>query len=241
MLTDEGGGQPWSFAGCPNTEWTVVLQAGEKAAPALERLCTRYRAPLLAFLIRQGWSPEDAEDLVQGFLADKLSNPGFLKGRDRTKGRFRTWVLSSLKNYATDEARRKAAAKRGGGVPAETLDTATGEHAPGRGVADPGVSPDEAFDRSWRDTLLGHALRQLKAEYVQQGKGFWFDLFEPLLYDDSDGLSYREIAIKIGRTESGARSAASRSRARMRVLIREEVARTVSDPEMIEDELRHLL
>ena len=240
MRSDQGD-RRWSFVNFPTTEWTVVVQAGEGALSALERLCTRYRAPLLTYLALQGISAEDAEDLLQGFLKEKLSEPGFLRGLDQERGQFRVWVRRSLRNLLRDDERHKAAAKRGHGQVHVPLDPVTGEHAPGQAVVDRAITPDEAFDRTWATTLLANAFGRLKKEYAQRGKADWYDLFEPVLYSDDGALPYRDIAARIGKTESGARSAASRARARMRFLIWDEVARTVSEPAAVETELRHLL
>lgn len=225
----------------PDTEWTQVVEAGQQAGSALARLCTLYRAPLLAYLQGQGHGPADAEDLVQGFL-QHLCTPGTLGGVARDKGgRFRTWLLTTLKNRAVDAGRRERAQKRGGGVPPATLDTVTGEHAPGLAVAHVAARPDEAYDRKWATTLLGHALNRMKEEFARQGKAHWFELIEPVLYGDAGAASFREIALATDLTEGSARSAVSRVRIRLRALIREEVARTVSDPALIEEELQHLV
>lgn len=241
MGRSEGDDRPWAASRCPTTEWTVVLQAGQGAQSALERLCSRYRTPLLAFVSRHVANPEDAEDLLQRFLAQKLSQPNFVKKLDADKGRFRTWVLCSLGNFIRDDSRRNRAGKRGNGVSPVPLDPMTGEHAPGEATADPCFAPDKALDRTWAAALQNHALSRLKAEYAQRGKEHWFDVLEPAMYDDGDALPYRAIAVEIGLTESGARSAKCRMLERMRFLIWDEVAQTVSDPALVEDELRHLM
>ncbi len=253
MHPDEGGGRRWPFATFPTTEWTVVVAAGEEAGArqkpsatreaeaALDRLYKRYRTPILVYLTRQGHSPEDAEDLAQSFLREKLIQADFLKGRSEDKGRFRTWVLRSLENFVRDQRRSANAKKRGGGARMEPLDPVTGTVPSGRGMPGGAISPLEAFDLSLANTLVANVFGRLKEEYAQKGKTGWFDLFEPLLYDDSEALSYRDIAARIGTTESGARSAASRARGRLRFLIRDEVARIVADPSLIEDEMRHLM
>jgi RNA polymerase sigma factor (sigma-70 family) len=213
----------------PTTAWTVVRQAGEQAPSALESLCARYRKPLLSYLRANDWSEHDAEDEVQDFLL-AMTKPGFLANVCRDAGLFRSWLLKSLKHQVTDSLARQHAAKRGGGRPAAPLDAVNSGSAAGQMVADGRRTPEEEFEHRWALTVLANAWQELRGELSRQGRQHWADLLEPVLYRDGDRESYREIARKLGLTESGARSAAQRIRERLAVLIRDEVARTVSDP-----------
>lgn len=255
--TETTGGQV-PCSGFPTTQWTVVLEAGAlaeteadpdararshvQAQAALECLCSRYRAPLLAYLIAEGDTPSDAEDRVQEFLVH-LIEPGRLQGLDGDKGRFRTWLLRCLTHHVRDNVRYRKAQKRGGGRAHTPWDTVKDEVAPGRGVADQRDTPAVAYDRSWAQNVLKHAWSRLRGEYARQGKQRWFELFEPVLYGDAAAAPHREIARQIGLSESGARSAVSRARSYLRELIRDEVGRTLSVPSAseIEDELGYLV
>jgi RNA polymerase sigma-70 factor (ECF subfamily) len=228
----------------PTTAWTVVLQAGEQSPSALESLCARYREPLLSYLRADDCSEHDAEDEVQEFLL-AMTKPGFLANVSQDGGLFRSWLLKSLKHQVTDSLARRHAAKRGGGRPAVPLDAVSSGSAAGQTVADGRRTPEEEYEHRWAVTVLANAWQELRGELSRLGRQHWADLLEPVLYRDGDRESYRGIAPKIGRTESGARSAAQRLRERLAVLIRDEVARTVANPEAnpaeVEAELERLL
>lgn len=259
MHKDDVGRRFVPSASFPTTQWTVVLEAGAlarrqtnieererqiaKSRGSLECLCARYRPPLLAYLTARPDTRADAEDLVQGFLVH-ITQPERICQVDGKHGKFRTWLLASLNHYVSDQARPRRAKKRGGDEPTESLDTVTGETAPGRGVVDRGDSPDRAYDRQWTQTVLDNAWSRLREEFTRQGKQRWLELFEPILYADRKAARYRAIAGEIGLSESGARSAVDRTRKALRELIRDEIARTLPPPvrpEEVEAELRYLL
>ena len=228
----------------PTTHWTVVLQAGEQMPAALEALCTLYCNPLRAWVMASGYSEPDAEDAVQDFLL-RVQEPGFLANVAPEKGRFRSWLLKSLKHQLASAWARDRAAKRGGGVRPAALDTVSGEHAPGNAVADGRRSPDAEYEHRWAQTVLANAWERLRAELATQGRRDVLEVLEPALYRDGDRAPYRQIAGALGLSETGVRSAAQRLRERLRQVIREEVARTVPDPDEnpaeVEAELKHLI
>lgn len=211
---------------------------------ALEGLCLRYREPLRAWLVASGKSEADAQDAVQDFLI-RTQEPGFLANVAPEKGRFRSWLLKSLKHQVASTEARNRAAKRGGGLAPAVLDTVSGEHAPGDAVADGRRNPEAAYECRWARTVLTNAWERVRSEMAAQGRLPMLEVLEPVLYRDGDRASYRQIAKTVDLTESGARSAAQRLRDGLRRAIYDEVARTVPDPESnpaeVEAELRHLI
>jgi RNA polymerase sigma factor (sigma-70 family) len=224
----------------PTTLWTVVLHAGgdepAQAQAALTQLCQEYWYPLYSFVRRRGYSPHDAEDLTQAFLAHLLEKRGL--GRiDPEHGRFRTFLLASLKNYLANDWDRSHAIKRGGGQTIVSLDE---ESAESRYQLEPShaMTPERHFERQWVMTLLDQVLDTLRDEYHTEGKG---DLFEELkAVITGQPVAYADMAARLWRSEGALKVAAHRLRHRYRELMRARIAATVGEGE-VEDELRHLL
>lgn len=225
------------------TRWSVVLAAGEDmssatAREALATLCETYWYPLYAFLRGRGYGAEDAQDLTQAFFARVLEKHT-IGHADPARGRFRSFLLMSLKNFAANEHDREIAKKRGGGVPIVSLEF---EGAEGRFQMEPAndETPEKIFDRRWALTLLEHVLSRLKAEIARSGKQSQFEGLKTYLTGDQPQLSYAQTASDLGMSEGAVKVAVHRLRRHFRDLVRDEIAQTVSSPEEIEDELRHL-
>jgi RNA polymerase sigma factor (sigma-70 family) len=224
----------------PTTLWTVVLYAVRddpaRAQAALTQLCQAYWYPLYSFVRRRGYSPHDAEDLTQAFFAQLLEKRG-LERVDPTHGRFRTFLLASLKNFLTNDWDRAHALKRGGGQTILSLDE---ESAESRYLLEPhhDMTPERHFERQWALTLLDQVLDALLHEYQTAGNG---DLFEELkaVIIGQPG-AYAEMATRLRRSEGAIKVAVHRLRHRYRELVRARIAETVGEGE-VEDELRHLL
>jgi RNA polymerase sigma-70 factor (ECF subfamily) len=226
------------------THWSLVLQAGQsdskQAAEALEDLCRAYWYPLYAYVRRQGHSPHDAEDLTQGFFKRFLEKE-YLRNADQGRGRFRTFLLSSLKHFLINEWRRSNRLKKGGGQLALSLDeTATAEQ---RFIAEPvsAQPPDAQYDRGWAMAVLHRVMGRLQAEYVESGKGELFEDLSDFLTADGDTGSYAEIARRLQMTEGNLKVTIHRLRRRYRELMRKEVATTVEDPGQIDTEIELLI
>jgi RNA polymerase sigma factor (sigma-70 family) len=226
----------------PTTLWTVVLHAGRdesaQAQAALAQLCQAYWYPLYSFVRRQGYSPHDAEDLTQAFFAQLLEKRG-LKRVDPEQGRFRTFLLASLKNFLANDWDRAHALKRGGG---RTIVSLAEECAESRYQLEPSnaMTPDRCFERQWAMTLLDQVLDALREEYHAEDKG---DLFEELkaVFIGQPG-AYAVMAARLQRSEGAIKTAVHRLRRRYRELMRARIAETVGEGEGdVEDELRHLL
>jgi RNA polymerase sigma factor (sigma-70 family) len=243
-LTSEHSSQPSSAPGeiFATTHWTVVLAAGKRSTPqsdtALEELCRTYWFPLYAYVRRRGYSKEDAEDLTQAFFARFLAK-NYLAGLSAERGRFRAFLLASLKNFLANEWHKSQRQKRGGGEAPLSLDWQTADTK--FQVADASEpSPDKAFDREWALALLAKVIERLQKECETEGKAKLFEQLKIFLTTGKDGMAQAEVAKALGMEEGAVRVAIHRLRKRYRQLLREEIAQTLSDPAMVDEEMRAL-
>jgi len=224
------------------THWSVVLTAGRSdstdARAALEKLCRTYWHPIYAFVRRRGYSAEDAQDLTQEFFA-RLLEKNWLGDVDPVKGRFRSFLLASLKHFLANEWDKARAQKRGGGQVLIPIDVKTAETSCGFEPAD-NVTAEKIFERRWALTLLEQVLQRLRDEYVQSGKWRLFEQLKPTLTEESRSVAYAEIATRLDMTEGAVKVAVHRLRQRYRELLRAEIADTVSSPEEVDEEIRAL-
>jgi len=235
-------GEAGSAAAFVTTHWSVVLTAQERspaADGALEKLCRTYWWPLYGFVRRQGYSPEEAQDLTQGFFALLLERRDFDAVR-REKGRLRSYLLVSLKNFLGKAHRRSLALKRGEGRPLVPLDELLARERGDLELAS-ALSANKVYERRWALTLLEQVLAGLEDEYRVAGNGLLFESLNELLAGESDAPSQADIAKKLGMTEHAVKQAFYRLRQRYRELLREEIAHTVAVPADVEDELRHFI
>jgi RNA polymerase sigma-70 factor (ECF subfamily) len=238
------------LVGAPNagafatTHWSVVVTAGcldsAAAQAAMAQLCERYWYPLYAFLRQQNRSSEDAQDLVQGFFARVLQSPTWLAQVTPERGRFRSWLLASLRHHLADERDRALTLKRGGGATVVPLDALDAESRYQLEPPDP-RSPEQLYDRRWALTVLSEALDQLRRDYDQAGKSPVFEILQQTLPGGSGELAYDAIASALGMTEGAVKVAVHRLRQRYREIVRDLVAQTLENPGMVETELGHLM
>jgi RNA polymerase sigma-70 factor (ECF subfamily) len=224
------------------THWSLVVSAGRNDTPnarnALEKLCRAYWFPIYAFVRRQGHGPHDAQDLTQEFFARLLEKKS-LAGADPAKGRFRSFLLASLKHFLANEWDKTQAQKRGGGQFLIPIDVATAETSGGFEPTDE-VTAEKIFERRWALTLLEQVLRRLRAEYVRDGKENLFEQLKPTLTEASRSVRYAEIAARLGTSEGAVKVAVHRLRQRYREVLHAEIADTVTSPGEVEDEIRNL-
>ncbi len=230
---------------CPafvTTHWSLVVSAGRNDTPhardALEKLCRTYWFPIYAFVRRQGHNPHDAQDLTQEFFA-RLLEQKTLAVADPARGRFRSFLLASLKHFLANEWDKTKAQKRGGGQILIPIDVATAESSCGIDPADH-LTAEKIFERRWALTLLDQVLRRLRAEYVRDGKKNLFEQLKPTLTEVSRSVRYAEIAARLGTGEGAIKVAVHRLRLRYREVLRAEIADTVANPAEVEDEIRNL-
>ncbi len=224
------------------TQWSLVLQAAQPdnsaARVALETLCRRYWFPLYAFARRRVSEVHEAQDLTQEFFLHLLEKNS-LAAASPERGRFRCFLLSSLKNFLLNEWDRATAQKRGGGRERLSLDWETGES---RLSLEPAHSdtPEREFERQWALTLLDNVVRRLQDEFATMGKLRQFELLKETLTGSRAVLDYGVIASELQVSEEAARQAAHRLRKRYREFLREEVAATVEQEDEVEDEIGRL-
>jgi len=209
-----------------------------QAEAALDALCHAYWYPLYAYLRRDGWSEPDAQDLTQGFF-EHLFEHETLSRVAREKGRFRSFLLASLKYYLADQRAREQRQKRGGGRPHFSLDALTAEERYRLEPRDD-RTPEQLFERRWVLALLDRVLARLREEYASANQIVLFEALQPFLVAKEAGESYAAMAARLQRSEAAIQKAVQRMRRRYQELFREEIAQTVSSPGEVEDELRHL-
>jgi RNA polymerase sigma-70 factor (ECF subfamily) len=221
------------------THWTVVLAAGRRHTPqsdaALEELCRTYWFPLYAYVRRRGHTKEDAEDLTQAFFA-RLLEKNFLANLAGEKGKFRAFLLAALKHFLANEWDKSQAQKRGGGVTPLSLDWQTADTKfQVAATSEPG--PDQAFDREWALALLAKVIERLQNECAADGKAGLFEQLKVFLTAGNGETAQRETAKTLGLEEGAVRVAIHRLRKRYRVLLREEITQTLTDPAQVDEEM----
>lgn len=224
------------------TRWSLVLSAQEgspgDSAEALAELCESYWYPLYAFVRRQGYNPDDASDLTQAYFA-KLLEKEYLKDVRRDAGRFRSFLLASLKHFLYNEWDRQHALKRGGHVRQISLDATAAEDRYAVEPADR-LTPEDLYEQRWALTVLERTLTR-QAEETAADKRDQFAKLQPFLIGGENDLTYRQVGKSLAMTEGAVKVAVHRLRRRFGMLLREEIAQTVTDPQDVDDEIRHLL
>jgi RNA polymerase sigma-70 factor (ECF subfamily) len=224
----------------PTTRWSIIAaskQTSDRSCSiALEALCGAYWYPLYSYARWQGATPENAQDLTQGFFA-RLLEKHYLDDFDRERGRFRTFLLAAFRHYVANERERERTQKRGSGQVLIPLDVEDAERCY-RLEPSHNVTPEKIYEQRWAVTLLERALARLKFE---AGSSPHFDTLRVFLTGNSPGTSYKELAARLGTTEAALKVAVHRLRRRFGVLLRKEIADTVAGPEEADDELHYLL
>lgn len=224
----------------PTTRWTLVIAAGhphrKEARSALVSLCENYWYPLYAFLRRGGYPPDRAQDLTQEFFVRVLEGR-YLDRADPQKGRFRSFILTSLKFFVADEEDRRRAYKRGGGA-VVPLEFSSGEERYQREPAHD-ETPERIFERRWALSVLDRVVEKLRDEFVHHGRPEQFERLKVFLLGQADA-PYAAFAREMNTSEGALKVAIHRLRKRYRELFRQEIADTVADPSEVESELRYL-
>lgn len=219
------------MTGFDDTRWSLILETrndGASAQRALEELCRRYRAPVLGYLRARGHRPEDADDLTQAFFVHLLSQK-LHQSADPAKGRFRSYLLTSLKHFLNSEQRRVHAEKRGGAV--ELVDIGS--------VAEPAgdATPESVFEREWARALLASALRRLHDEARAAGKEALFQALRKYLFEPPEPAAYEQTSRNLGLSRNTLAVAVHRLRHRLHALVQQEVADTLADSAQLPEEL----
>ena len=225
------------------TNWSLVLRAGADdsatAREALSGLCEAYWYPVYAMVRRYGHGPTDAEDLTQAYFARFLEK-GWAREVSPEQGRFRSFLLVSVRHFLHNERDRERARKRGGGQRLVELDGVSAERRYGLEPVE-SSTPETLFERAWAERVLARALERLTAEVAETEGAERFEQLKGHLTGDESAGAYRELAEAWGVSESAVRVAVHRLRKRFGRLLRDEIAATVADPAEVGEELRHLL
>lgn len=224
-----------------HTLWSQVFAAGQLDDPgsarALELLCRIYWYPIYAFLRRWGHDREEARDLTQGFFTHLLEE-NLLRKADPGKGRFRSFLLGSLRLFVSNEEAKERALKRGGQREIVSIDVETAE---GRYAYEPvtHLTPERLFDRRWAMEVIAEAMRHLESEYQRAGLADLFVMLQPYLVGDQNG-GFADLGARLQKTEGATRVLVCRLRNRLRKLIRSVIANTVANPAQLDTELQDL-
>ncbi len=225
------------------TRWSLVVAAAKSPSPqaraALEELCGSYWYAVYAFVRRRGQQVEDARDLTQEFFA-RLLEKDYLEAVDRERGRFRTFLLTAVSHFLSNERERACAQKRGGGQTVLSLDFESGEERYQHEPADHWTA-EKIFDRRWALTLLDQAVAALKQEYAQADKSLLFEELKVYLTGDSGAPIYEVAAAKLEMSPGAVKVTVHRLRQKYRETLRQLIAQTVAAEEDIDSELQVLL
>jgi len=234
-------GVPSVFA---TTHWSVVLTAGGIDSPAanaaLEALLRTYWKPLYFYLRQRGQTHHDAEDLVQAFFRRFLEKD-VVREVSQQRGRLRSFLLASLKNFLANEHDRATTLKRGGSQPHLSLDDANLGETSASEFGASGLSPEQVFDQQWAQTVFDRALKQLEREFAEDGKQTQFNALAPFLHQPPGPDDYERVAAQIGVRADLMPTIVRRLRQRFRDLVRTEVAATVATSAELETEMRYLV
>jgi RNA polymerase sigma factor (sigma-70 family) len=225
------------------THWSLVLAAGgadsAAAHSALAALCESYWYPLYAYIRRWGATPDDARDLTQGFLTSLLERQDF-KGLSQERGRFRAFLLASLRHFLANEMAKRRSQKRGGGIAAVPLMFQDAEE---RYLIEPvdSATPETLYERRWALTVIDRVLTGLRRESEAEGRTAEFDAIKACMLGRAAAGSYTAIAAQLGISEGAVRVAVYRLRRKFQSSLKHDIAETVSTPDQVEDEIRYLI
>ncbi|HZR20421.1 MAG TPA: ECF-type sigma factor [Verrucomicrobiae bacterium] len=225
------------------THWSVVLSAGEAESSAGQRalawLCETYWYPLYVYVRRQGYGPDDAQDLTQEFFC-RLLEKNYLRSIDRQKGKFRSFLLAAMEHFLAKHWRDSHRLKRGGGHLILSLDERGAEECY---QMEPfaGLTAEHLYERRWALTLIEQALRRLRQEFAAADRSALLEALQPFLSADRADLTYAQVGSRLDMSEGAVKVAVHRLRARYGELVREEIGKTVASPEEVDQELRYLI
>ena len=227
----------------PTTQWSMIVTAahrGPDAQPALEEMCRAYWFPLYTFIRRRGRDHAAAEDLTQDFFRLLLDSDRLARARPE-RGRFRGYLVANLRSFLAHEWEKSRAGKRGGNVTFLALDSAHADERFQHETVDPGLTPEQAFDRAWALQMIDRVLSTIGAEFATNGRADLFLRLRTFVWGNADGASYESVAAEFGMAPGAVRIAVHRLRQKVREQLRVEVRATLVDPNETESELNHLL
>lgn len=226
----------------PTTRWSHVILAragGEEAAVMLNDLCGRYWRPIYAFARHRGLSSHDAEDMTQSYFARLLGEGRVIDRADRSKGRFRAFLIQDFKFFLANQVSKGNTQKRGGGVSVISMDTAWAEER--LGLIEAADADAEAyFDRQWALETIRQAREQVAQDYARQNKQALFAVLQAGLLHPPNAAKYEQWQQELGMSVGALKVALSRLRERFRKTLETQIRETVTTPEELKEEMRHL-
>jgi RNA polymerase sigma-70 factor (ECF subfamily) len=224
------------------THWSLIIRAGDAQAPdaaaALATLCETYWYPVYAFVRRSGRSVEDAQDLTQAFFT-KVLEKNYFKDARQDRGRFRSFLLASVRHFLSNQRDFDRAGKRGGGQVPLSLEFDDGERTYQIDPADD-ATPESVYERRWALAALDAGMRRVSMKYEGEPRRRLFEHLKPFL-TGADPQSYADLSARLDMTEGALRVATHRLRQQFAASLREVIAETVETPDEVSDELRHLM
>lgn len=236
--TAGSGGRPFE-----QTQWTLILKAADQGNPegaaAMEEFARAYWPAIYRFIRREGCTSHDAHDLTQAFYQHFLENDLLARIKER-RGKFRSFLLTCLKHFLSDDRDHARALKRGGGRTLVALDALEAEE---RDAIEPveSVTADQLYDRRWAQTVMEMAAARLRDEYTSRGKADLYNAIKDLQPGRHGEETYAAIGARLGMKEQAIKDAVRDFRIRYGDMVRQEVAKTVSDPEEVDEEIRNLI
>ena len=222
------------------TDWSLILAAADSQDPnaqeALDSLCQIYWHPVYAYIRRRGYQ-DMAQDLTQGFFTQLLEKQ-YIKSARSERGRFRSFLLASVKNYLANEWDREQAQKRGGGTVLLSMDFEGAKAS----LPEPGheITPEVVFERQWALTVLENVLAALRQEMVRSGNEERFQRLKGFLTGEQAGIKLRTVATELEMSEGAVKVAIHRMRRRFGEMLQSEIASTLNDPREVDEEIRYL-
>ena len=238
---------PGALTRFATTRWSLIRQrratgAPSQVDPGLAQLCQIYWRPIFTFIFRRGYSPHDAQDLTQDFFVTIMEG-NLLQSADPERGRFRSLLLRSLKNFLIDVAVKRGRHKRGGNVQFVSWDNWMAEAAAQLSLPAAKVEsapPETLFDAGWAAAIAGEALRRLRLECESKGRRRVYEVLHLYLTADRADICYDELSRILRLPEGSVKKLLHHFRTRYRALLREEIAKTVESEANVDDEIRYL-
>ena len=229
------------------TRWSLIRNGHVAGARSdgnegLAQLCQIYWRPIFTFIYRRGYSAQDAQDLTQDFFLVLLEGT-LLQSADPTRGRFRSLLIKSLKNFLIDAGVRRRTRKRGGDLQFVSWEKWMADAPCQLSISAQALEtsrPEALFDLGWAAATAEEALRRLRTECESKGRRRVYEVLHRYLTAERGDISYQDLSVALGVPEASVKSLLHQFRKRYRGLLREEVAKTVETDAEVDDEIRYL-
>ena len=229
------------------TEWTVIdhIRSGDKSSSValMNDLLKKYWKPVYCYLRRKGFDNERAKDLTQGFFQEIVLERALIEHADRSRGRFRTFLLTALQQY-TAEAHRKRNLRRakpkGSLLSLDELNAAQMPEAPAE------FSPEDSFHYAWAAQLLDQLLKEVESKCRADGKAIHWQVFQDKvlspIVNGTDAPSMEEICRRFNIESPGkASNMIVTVNRRFRAALSRHIRRSVAQDSEVNEEFRELV